>query len=119
MARTRVAHRARQDTRGPMSMTSTLWRGGKHPRTSAVIWTALFTAVQAWALLTVLTLVHPHGVAFVALACAMVGVVMAVILAWASCGRRHRCTARYLDDQMDQPEPQYRDRVPLRGRVKR
>lgn len=49
-------------------------------------WDALFTTVQAWALLAEAALVHPRGVAGVALACMMAGAVMAVILAWGGVG---------------------------------
>lgn len=114
MARTRMVCR---DTREPASTTADLC-GDRRRRTSAVIWSALFTAVQVWALLVVLVLVHPPGVAHVALACVMAGAVMAVILAWEKCGPDHGSPPGQLD-QTDQRGPQGHDTVRLRGRSKR
>lgn len=122
MTGTHGAHRARPDADEPTSMATGLWRsslGGRQRQTSTVMWSALFTAVQAWALLAVLMLVHPQGVAHVALACAMAGAVTAVILAWERRGPRRHSTPGRFGDQTDPPQPPQRDTVRLRGRAKR
>jgi hypothetical protein len=49
---------------------------------SAVMLNAFFTTVLAWALIVVVVLIQPHGVARVALACVMAGAAIAIIAAW-------------------------------------
>jgi hypothetical protein len=119
MARIRAAHRARPGTYRPPA--TTLWRpcGGPRRRTSAVIWSALFTVVQAWALIVVLALVPAQGVAHVALTCSMAGAVTAVIMAWEKCTLDRDNGHGQCVDQMDQYDPQQHDTVPLRGHTER
>lgn len=113
MVRTRAL---RRDTDQPPP-ESNLWRscGGHQRRTSAVMWSIVFTVVQAWAVLAVLTLIRAQGAAHVALACVLGGAVMAVILAWQRCLPGRGRPRQEPDDQTDPLDPQGHATVRLRG----
>ncbi|HEX3787437.1 MAG TPA: hypothetical protein VHW44_06215 [Pseudonocardiaceae bacterium] len=68
------------------------------PRWPNAVSTIIFGAVELWALVVVLTTLHPSGVLKVALSCVLAGAVMAIYLAGASF-RGTRSPARHRADQ--------------------
>lgn len=106
----------RRDTYEPPPETN-LWHscGGHRRRTSAAMWSIVFTGIQTWAVLAVLTLVRAQGVAQVALACVLGGAIMAVILAWQRCLPGRRRMPEEPDDQTDPLDPHGHATVRLRG----
>lgn len=82
-----VARHARPDSEDTQSISATTIRLAqkKAPQrrgASIFMLTMLFTAVQVWALVVVLTQLRADGVVRVALACLLSGAVVAVLWSW-------------------------------------
>ncbi|GAA0642606.1 hypothetical protein GCM10010174_76570 [Kutzneria viridogrisea] len=86
-----------------------------------VVWTALFSAVQLWAIVVLLTQLHVDGVVAVALAAVISGAVLAALSGWQEV-REHSRLAASEEQRPAEPVEWTRDHTieqifPVRKRI--